>query len=196
MRVRNRGITSIFLLIFACPRDVFSKRTQESPDNPVGIAAISATGTCSDSTFLTFRGGSDDETKTGSLWTSWSSLLDVDPSKILSTLVKHGGLIMHKYVEKDLKNAAKLCRCDVSKLNVMNRQLILHNFTVSLPGARSTTGRSLDPALRVGKIKIEWDSYLQPCVNIQLADVDVTVEFINLLLTKSNWYDATHECIV
>jgi len=44
------------------------------------------------------------------------------------------------------------------------------------------------PALRVGRFYLSWDSYLKPCVEMELDDVDLLVEFWNLMLTRTNWH--------
>ncbi len=41
--------------------------------------------------------------------------------------------------------------------------------------------------MRVRRICIRWDSYIQPCLEIEVDDVDILIEFINILLTKNNW---------
>jgi len=122
---------------------------------------------------------------------SWSSFFTVDPSKILPILIQKGGLVMPSYIEQDLKKLEKLCHCDESKLSIVNRQLVLRNLTVSLPVNESNNSSDHElgnPSLRIGRIMITWDSYLQPCVDIQVEDIDVLVEFDNLLLTKTNWH--------
>jgi hypothetical protein len=109
----------------------------------------------------------------------WSALLTVDPAKIIGLLIHRGGLVLPKYVQDELVSTSKVCAVDAAQLNVMDRKIEFTNFTVALPGSPK--------ALRVGRLLMTWDSYLKPCVDIELDDVDLLVEFTNLLLTKTNW---------
>jgi hypothetical protein len=118
-------------------------------------------------------GSNNDESK------KWSSMLDVDPSKIILLMMKHGGLIMPDSSKKDLDALAKVCHADKVKLNVVERKLEVTNFSVRLPGE--------EEALRIGKVYLQWDSYLKPCIEIQVHDVSILVEFFNVVFTKNNW---------
>jgi hypothetical protein len=108
-----------------------------------------------------------------------SSMLTIDPSKILSTLILHGGLLIPKPMENDIAVLKKVLRCEWSEMNLVDKHLILYNLTVGLPGKRK--------ALQIGRVYIHWDSFLKPCIEVQFDDVDITVEFTNLLLTRNNW---------
>ena len=68
---------------------------------------------------------------------------------------------------------------DEAKLNLIDRELIIRNFTVGLPGQGDS--------LRVGRVDVRWDSYTKPCVDIEVDNVSVLVEFTNLALTRNNW---------
>ena len=109
-----------------------------------------------------------------------SSMLDVDPSKIISLMIRHGGLLIPKSAEKDLEVLSKVCHADSVKVNVIQRKLIVENFTVHLPGK--------EDALKVGRVFLRWDSYRKPCIEIEVDDVAITLEFLNVMLTKNNWY--------
>lgn len=109
----------------------------------------------------------------------WSSMLTVDPSKIISLMIQHGGLLLPKYFENDLNALSQICHAERVQLNVVERKLLVHNFTVHLPDQ--------EDAIRVGRVYLQWDSYLRPCVDIEVDDVDIFVEFMNVLLTKNNW---------
>jgi hypothetical protein len=109
----------------------------------------------------------------------WSSLFTVDPAKIIGLLIHRGGLVLPKYIQDELLSISNVCAVDAAQLNVMDRKLEFTNFTVAIPGYQK--------ALRVGRLSMTWDSYLKPCVDIELDDVDLLVEFTNLLLTKTNW---------
>jgi hypothetical protein len=110
----------------------------------------------------------------------WSSTLDVDPSKIITLMMRHGGLLIPKSAEKDLEVFSKVCHADSVKLNVIQRKILVENFTVHLPGKQD--------ALKIGRVFLRWDSYRKPCIEIEVENVDITVEFLNVLLTKNNWY--------
>jgi hypothetical protein len=108
---------------------------------------------------------------------SWSSYVTVDPSNIISLLVKTAGF----FLDPKLQQLAYLLRCDEAKLNVVNREVLIDNFTLSIPNQHQF------PALRIGRIHVSWDSYTRPCLEVQVEDVDILVEFTNLLLTRNNW---------
>jgi hypothetical protein len=106
-------------------------------------------------------------------------MLSVDPSKILSTLVNRGGLLIPKSVEKDIDVLKKVLHVEQAELNLIEKQLILYNFTVALKGHKN--------AIRVGRVFVHWDSYTKPCIDIEVDEVDVLVEFTNLILSHNNW---------
>ena len=111
---------------------------------------------------------------------SWRSMLTVDPSNIVNLMVKHGGLVVSKSIDQDIKLLSEVCHAQEVQLNVMERKLVIHNFSIRFPSAEND-------ALKIGKVLLMWDSYRKPCVEIQVDDVEVLVEFFNLILTKSNW---------
>ena len=110
-------------------------------------------------------------------------------------MIHQGGLLMPKSVQKELRNAAKVCHVDSANLNVVERSLVLTNFTVASSssssskrgGGKNNNKTAASPALRIGRVEITWDSYLQPCIDICVENVDVLVEFLNLLMTRNNW---------
>jgi hypothetical protein len=106
-------------------------------------------------------------------------MLSVDPSKILSTLVNRGGLLIPKSVEKDIDALKQVLHVEQAELNLIEKQLILYNFTIALKGRKN--------AVRVGRVFVHWDSYIKPCIDIEVDEVDVLVEFTNLMLTHNNW---------
>lgn len=106
-------------------------------------------------------------------------MFKVDPSKILSTLVKRGGLLIPKSLEKEIDALKKVLRVEQAELNLYEKQLILYNFTIALKGKKN--------AVRVGRVFVHWDSYTKPCIDIEVDEVDVLVEFTNLMLTHNNW---------
>jgi hypothetical protein len=117
--------------------------------------------------------------QTSSNKNKWSSMLNVDPSNIIRLMIRHGGLVIPDDIEKDLAVLAKVCRAEEVKMNVLERRLLVHNFTVCMPNQ--------EHALRIRRMSMRWDSYLRPCVEIEVDDVHILVEFFNLLLTRNNW---------
>lgn len=109
----------------------------------------------------------------------WSSFLTVDPAKIMGLLITRGGLVLPKYIQDELISTARVCSVDDAQLNLLERKMLFSNFTVALPGSPR--------ALQVGRFYMTWDSYLKPCVDIELDDVTILVEFTNLMLTRTNW---------
>jgi hypothetical protein len=103
----------------------------------------------------------------------------VDPSKILSTLVKRGGLLIPDSIEKEIDELQQVLHVEEAELNLIEKQLILYNFTIALKGYKN--------AVRVGRVFVHWDSYINPCVDIEVDEFDVLLEFTNLMLTHNNW---------
>jgi hypothetical protein len=110
---------------------------------------------------------------------SWSSMLTVDPTKILSHLIQRGGLVLPKDAAKHWEVARQVLSVQAAELNVVSKELILYNFTIGLD--QNT------PALRIGRAGVTWDSYLRPTLDIVVDDVDVLIEFTNVMLTENNW---------
>jgi hypothetical protein len=109
----------------------------------------------------------------------WSSMLSIDPTKILSTLIDAGGLLIPHSAESEIHALKKMLRVDKAELNVVEKRLILYNFTVGIKGEPD--------ALRIGRVCVQWDSYINPCLDIEVSDIDIFVEFTNFILTRSNW---------
>lgn len=107
-------------------------------------------------------------------------MLTVDPSQIVSTMMRHGGLLVSKSIDKDLKLLSKFCHAEKTDLNVVEKRLVIHNFTIQ-------SGKKNEEALRIGRIALTWDSYRHPCVEVEVEDVFVLVDFFNILLTRNNW---------
>lgn len=111
----------------------------------------------------------------------WTSFFSVDPSKILRVLVKRGGMLIPRSVEKELLALSSVLEVDAASLNLVERILMMRNFTVSVPGSKKES-------LRIGQVNVTWDSYIKPCVKIEMEEVYVSVEFSNMRLTRTNWY--------
>lgn len=109
----------------------------------------------------------------------WSSLLSVDPRAILSTLIDAGGLLIPDSVEAELQALKHILHADQAGMNVMERHLVLRNFTVGLEGS--------PPAVRIDELRISWDSYRKPCLEVDVRNMYVLIEFANLILTRNNW---------
>jgi hypothetical protein len=114
------------------------------------------------------------------------SFLRVDPKKqsLVNLICKHGGIILPKSIERDLKIISEVCHTDEVSIDLIGKELWIKNFTVKLPNSSDT--REVD--LRVGQFLLKWNSYLQPILEIEVEDVDILIEFINLILTRNNWY--------
>lgn len=78
-------------------------------------------------------------------------------------------------------DAMKVCHVDHVEWNPVQKRLVFNNFTVTAPGMDGVD------SLRVGRVSVSWESYTSPCLDIEVDDVDVLLEFSNLLLTKNNW---------
>lgn len=124
----------------------------------------------------------------------WSSLLTVNPKHILRILTMKGGLLIPKDSEQHVERMRQVMDVKKAQLNIVERELILYNFTLSLPpnananqNQQQTNSNSSSNLLRIGKVRIRWDAYTEPCLDIEVDQVDVLVEFRNLILSKSNW---------
>lgn len=136
----------------------------------------------------------------------WSSkLTTVDPSKMVSLMIRYGGLVLPDSTEKDIAVLRQVCSADCVKLNIVEKKLAIYNFTVHLPEdkVKYDQRRSEDRGngndendrrccLRIGRVYLHWDSYLRPCVDIEVDNVTVIVEFLNVMLTHHNWYVLLH----
>jgi hypothetical protein len=113
------------------------------------------------------------------------SFLRVDPKKqsLVNLICKHGGIILPKSIERDLKIISAVCTTDEISIDLIGKELLIKNFTVKLPN--SSAAREVD--LRVGQFLLKWNSYLQPILEIEVEDVDILIEFVNLILTRNNW---------
>ena len=118
-------------------------------------------------------------TKSSSLSSSWST---VDPSKIIALMIKHGGLVLpnNRKMKQDLDLLSKVCHASKVELNMIEQKLVVYNFTVDLPTHETS-------AIRIKRLDITWDSYLKPCLEIEINDVDIVLEFFNVFLTNHNW---------
>ena len=109
-------------------------------------------------------------------------MFTVDPSAILSTLVKAGEVFIPKSSQKDIQIIRECLHCERAEMNVLEKTMILYNWWVGL-------STDQEPALLVGRAYIHWDSYTKPTVYIEVDNVTLLVEFRNLLLTQSNWQE-------
>jgi len=109
------------------------------------------------------------------------SLFHVDPQNIIRLICKHGGVVLPESIKKDIDVISSVCECDETSLDLINKELVVKGFRVSNPHAGEKT------ALMVGRFSLSWDSYLKPCIDIEVEDVDILIEFINLILSKNNW---------
>ena len=109
----------------------------------------------------------------------WSAMFTVDPSAILSSLLKAGGIFIPDSSRKDIDILRECLHCQHAEMNLVERTLILYNLTVGLQGEPA--------AMQVGRTYVYWDSYSKPTLFVEVDDVFLTVEFYNVLLTKSNW---------
>ncbi len=125
-------------------------------------------------------------TKSGTTKTEKKSLFEVDPKSIVRLICSYGGILLPKDVERDLNIVSSVCDCDEAWLDFFDKKLLLKNFTVSMPSRVFTRGDEY-PALRVGQIVIRWDSYLKPCIDIEVDNVDILIEFVNIILSRNNW---------
>mmetsp|Transcript_42572 Transcript_42572/g.43138 ORF Transcript_42572/g.43138 Transcript_42572/m.43138 type:complete len:387 (-) Transcript_42572:329-1489(-) len=113
------------------------------------------------------------------------SLFSVDPQNIIRLVCRHGGVVLPESIKKDLDVIASVCQCAETSLDLINKELVVKGFQVAMPMKKKANGGKT--ALRVGRINLTWDSYLKPCIDIEVEDVDILIEFVNLILSKNNW---------
>jgi hypothetical protein len=134
----------------------------------------------------------------------------VDTEKILQTLAAHGDKValLDANGQRILQDFMKVASCDSAKLDLFRHRLEAVNFAVtpnrikSGGGSEDTTAQQQEqeepsssylPALKIGKVSLEWDLYdSKPCFNIMVEDVHYLVEYTRNtplvpLLSKSNW---------
>ena len=109
----------------------------------------------------------------------WTSMLTINPSKVLKTLIRRGGLFIPKTIDNDIDILRAVISCESTELNVVEKRMVLYNFRLGLPNRPAS--------LRIGRVFLHWDSYRRPTLDIEVDDVDVIVEFTNLVLTRNNW---------
>ena len=102
---------------------------------------------------------------------TWSSMLSVDPTHFISYL-------------------CEVCHAEHGSLNFVGKQLVVEDFSIQSPSGIVDIDftKGDDPAaLHVDSIIVQWDSYLQPCVDIEVNNVTITVDFVDLTMTETNW---------
>lgn len=114
---------------------------------------------------LSPRGGDD----------STGKFEEVDSSKALVVLLQTLGVT----VKGGENKFAKLIDCYECKVNRATGDLKIRGFTVSVPGS--------SPSLKIGKLYVTLDEENQDCLDIEVEDVEIFVEFRNLYLSKNNW---------
>ncbi|OEU11334.1 hypothetical protein FRACYDRAFT_245644 [Fragilariopsis cylindrus CCMP1102] len=114
------------------------------------------------------------------------SLFSVDPQNIIRLVCRHGGVVLPESIKKDLDVLASVCQCTETSLDLINKELVVKGFQVAMP-MKKKKANGEKTALRVGRIYLTWDSYLKPCIDIEVEDVDILIEFVNLILSKNNW---------
>jgi len=89
---------------------------------------------------------------------------------------------------QDLRVLLLVCHSNLTVLDLFQKELEVVNFTVHVPTNDDKNKiNNKNIALRVGHFRIQWDSYVRPSIQIKVSDVDILVEFTNLLLTRTNW---------
>jgi len=109
--------------------------------------------------------------------------MTIDPSNIIKLLIQKAGF----FLDPQLLPLATLMHCDKAQLNVVQKELRIQNFTVSIPQQDGSSTEKV-PALRIENILVRWNSYSRPCLEIEVENVDILIEFTNLLLSRNNWY--------
>jgi len=122
------------------------------------------------------------------------SFAAVDPAALLSSRILQR--LLPSYLERDLEVLRRVCSANVTRFDIAGRELLVRNFTLRSDkqhggdaAATAAASSSSPPAVQVGYLNVSWDSYLRPCLDVELADVDVSVDFTNVLLTRTNWHE-------
>ena len=112
------------------------------------------------------------------------SLFSVDPQNIIRLVCRHGGVVLSESIKKDLDVLASVCQCTETSLDLINKELVVKGFQVAMPMKKKANGEKTKTALRVGRIYLTWDSYLKPCIDIEVEDADILIESVNLILNR------------
>lgn len=118
------------------------------------------------------------------------TLIHVDSQNIIRLICKHAGMVLPEHITRDLEIMSSVCECDDTSLDLINKELRIENIKVVMPkkkGNKSSVSQEESVALTIGTLKLTWDFYLRPCIDIEVENVNILVEFINLILTKNNW---------
>ena len=102
------------------------------------------------------------------------SFAAVDPSALLSSRVLQR--LLPSYLEQDLSILRSVCSANETRFDILGRELLVRNFTISQDKGRDAATSTSTPAFRVGYLNISWDSYLRPCLDFELKDVEIAAE--------------------
>lgn len=112
----------------------------------------------------------------GSVSRGWT----INPFKVAKPVAGAAGIVAPKFVRKNIELLEEIFGVDDAQWTVFGQTVVLQNCAV---GFKNHT----DPALRIGRLAVHWDSLSSPMIDIEVEDVEVSVEFANLLMTKTNW---------
>jgi hypothetical protein len=105
---------------------------------------------------------------------------NVDPTMILSILVSRGAFTHTRLCSSRNSRIAKgISRRRGQIKRCGETEGILYNLTIALEGQGD--------AIRIGRVFVHWDSYSEPCLDVEVDDVHVLVDFTNLILTHNSW---------
>lgn len=118
------------------------------------------------------------------------TLIHVDSQNIIRLICKHAGMVLPEHITRDLEIISSVCECDDTSLDLIHKELRIQNIKIVIPkenGNKYSGLKEERAALSIGTLCLSWDSYLRPCIDIEVENVNILVEFINLILTKNNW---------
>lgn len=136
-----------------------------------------------------FHYNDDAKERSGDIVGMVTSMLKItNPQRIIQYFNSSVITYLPTSLVQDLRVLQLVCHTNLTILDLFQKELEIFNFTVHLPSANAYEKMDNNHvALRVGHFRIKWDSYLRPSINIKVSDVDIMIEFTNLLLSRTNW---------
>lgn len=83
----------------------------------------------------------------------------------------------------------QIWRSDDTELNIVNKYIVIRNFTIETSTDKSSTLENPPPPLSIGRIYVHWESfwYHERSFDIDLHNIDLYIEFSKGLFSSSNW---------
>ena len=104
----------------------------------------------------------------------------INPFKAAKPFAGAASFVAPTFVRENIAILEEIFGIEDAQWTVFAKTVVLNNCAI---GFKNQT----EPALRIGRLAVHWDSLTTPTIDIEVEDVSVTVEFANLLMTRTNW---------